>query len=325
MLATTTPPTALTTSHQPEQRVSLEQLLALAKSVIDSVRSENSKRAYERSLKSFFQWYMDKGQPALCKPIIQAYVDELRGQGLGAVTINQRLTTVRNLVKEAIDNGLLDAHQAGGILRVKGEKKEGKRLGNWLSKDQAQKLINAPDAATLKGLRDRALLAVLIGCGLRRAEAARLTFGHIQQREGRWVIVDLVGKREKTRSVPMPAFAKGAVDAWAAAAGLDLPITNRGEIFRPVNKGGRMAGENMTAQSVFETVKHYAEAQGLKIAPHDLRRTFAKLARKGGADLKQIQLTLGHASIKTTEIYLGEEQNLTDAPCDKLGLSLGAD
>lgn len=166
-------------------------------------------------------------------------------------------------------------------------------------------MLERPDTSTLKGLRDRALLAVLIGCGLRRAEAASLEFSHIQQREGRWMIVDLVGKRNKTRSVPMPSWCKAAIDAWARVAGLE--------------------GELMTAQSVFETVKFYADELGLAVTPHDLRRTFAKLARKGGADLKQIQLTLGHASVKTTEVYLGEEQSLTDAPCDRLGLKLSAE
>ncbi len=81
----------------------------------------------------------------------------------------------------------------------------------------------------------------------------------------------------------------------------------------------------MTAQSVFETVKMYAERIGMKsIAPHDLRRTFAKLAHKGRAALEQIQLSLGHASIQTTERYLGVQQDLTDAPCDHLGLKLAS-
>lgn len=86
-----------------------------------------------------------------------------------------------------------------------------------------------------------------------------------------------------------------------------------------------MQRESLTPQAVFSVVASYAGQVGLAIAPHDLRRTFAKLARNGGADLKQIQLSLGHASVKTTEVYLGEEQNLTNAPCDWLGLNLGSD
>jgi integrase/recombinase XerD len=99
----------------------------------------------------------------------------------------------------------------------------------------------------------------------------------------------------------------------------------RGRVFRPVNKGDNLVGDSMTAQSIFETVKKYAAEIGLKeIAPHDLRRTFAKLAHKGRAALEQIQLSLGHASIQTTERYLGVRQDLTDAPCDRLGLKLAS-
>jgi integrase len=101
---------------------------------------------------------------------------------------------------------------AAGIQRVKGAKRQGVRMGNWLTHKQAEDLINAPDPNRLKGKRDRALLAVLIGCGLRRSEAAALTFAHIQQREGRWVIVDLIGKHGRVRSVPMPSWAKVAID-----------------------------------------------------------------------------------------------------------------
>ena len=89
------------------------------------------------------------------------------------------------MAAEAADNGLLAPEQAVGILRVKGVKSKGIRVGNWLSLPQAQALLGAPDVATVKGLRDRAMLAVLLGCGLRRSEVAALTFVHVQQRDGR--------------------------------------------------------------------------------------------------------------------------------------------
>ncbi len=111
-----------------------------------------------------------------------------------AVSINVRITAVRKLAVEAADNGLLVPELASGIMRVKGVACKGLRLGNWLSVQQAQKLLNAPDATTPKGLRDRAIQAVLLGCGLRRSEVAALTTAHVQQRDGRWCIVDLVGE-----------------------------------------------------------------------------------------------------------------------------------
>jgi site-specific recombinase XerD len=280
--------------------------------VLNTVDSGETKRAYNRALTDFATWRLFRGMD-FNRAAVQAYKAELLASGMGAVNISQRLTAIRKLAQEAADNGDLDQAIAGGIQRVKGVRREGKKLGNWLTKEQAQQLINTPDITTLKGLRDRAILAVLIGSGLRRSEAASLTCEHIQQREARWVIVDLVGKRNKTRSVPMPCWTKAAIDAWTEAAGI-----SEGRIFRSVRKGSSLAGDSMTAQGIYNMVRGYLPG----IACHDLRRSFAKLAHKGGAALEQIQLSLGHASIKTTEVYLGVSQNLTDAPCDHLGLAL---
>jgi integrase len=210
---------------------------------------------------------------------------------------------------------LLAPELAAAIGRVKGAKRHGTRTGNLLTQSQAEQVLALPDRATHKGKRDRALLCLLIGCGLRREELAQLTVEHIQQRDARWVLVDLMGKGRRVRTVPMPTWTRMAIDQWVTAAGI-----TGGRLLRAVNKGGRIVGEGMTAQSVFETVEQYGRRIGMEIAPHDLRRTFAKLAHKGHAALEQIQISLGHASIQTTERYLGIEQDLTDAPCDHLGL-----
>lgn len=286
--------------------------------VVDSLTSEHSKRAYERHLREFIRWHSETGQTEINKAVVQRYAAQLRHAGMSPASINQKLSAIRKLALEAADNGAIDSQIANGIKAVKGIRQEGTRTGNWLTKQNAQKILNAPDTSKLKGLRDRAILAALIGCGLRRAEAAKLTFGHIQQRDGRWVLVDLIGKRNKVRSVPMPNWSKKAIDEYASVAGL-----KEGAVFRPINKGGRITGERMTEQAIYNVVTEYAEAAGCgEIAPHDLRRTFAKLAHKGGSSLDQIQLSLGHGSIQTTERYLGVEQDLIDAPCDHLGLRL---
>ena len=110
----------------------------------------------------------------------------------------------------------------------------------------------------------------------------------------------------------MPAWAKAALDEWTGAVAITA-----GRVFRRVHKGGFINGETMTAQAVHDVVKEYGN-----LAAHDLRRTFAKLAHKGGAGIDQIQLSLGHASIVTTERYLGVTQDLTDAPCDHLEIKI---
>lgn len=286
--------------------------------VLDGLPAENSRRAYRRHLEEFFIWHASEDRPELNKALINKYVKSLRASKLSSSTINQKLSSIRKLASEAEDNDLLDSKIANGIRAVKGVPFRGRRTGNWLTKEEGQMWLNAPDIKTLKGIRDRALLAVLIGCGLRRAEAAILSVSHIQQREGRWAIVDIVGKRDKMRTVPMPSWAKATIDSWTYAARIES-----GFIFRQVNKGGNVMGEGFTEQAIYNIVVGYAkklEKQG--IAPHDLRRTFAKLAHKGGSPIDQIQLSLGHDSIQTTEKYLGVEQDLTDAPCDHLGLRI---
>lgn len=286
--------------------------------VVDALPSENSRRAYQRHLEEFFLWHRRQNRPELNKALINRYVKVLRERKLSSATINQKLSAIRKFASESEDNELLDSRIAGGIRAVKGVSFRGRRTGNWLSREDAQKWLNAPDVKTLKGVRDRALLAVLIGCGLRRAEAACLSFSHIEQREGRWAIVDIVGKRDKMRTVPMPSWAKAAVEAWKTAARLE-----EGFVFRRVNKGDNLMGESITPQAIRDIVVAYAaKLENTGIAPHDLRRTFAKLAHKGGSTIDQIQLSLGHDSIQTTEKYLGVEQDLTDAPCDHLGLRI---
>jgi integrase/recombinase XerD len=291
---------------------------AVVRMVLDGLPSEHSRRAYGRALSDFFRWHRGVDRPRLSKAVVQRYAAELREAGMAPSSVNQRLSAIRKLAAEAADNGALDPQVANGIRAVKGARSEGRRTGNWLTREEAQEWLGAPDRRTLKGRRDRALLAVLIGCGLRRSEAAGLTFEHVQQRDGRWVLVDLIGKRDKIRSVPMPNWAKAAIDEWSRASGV-----SEGLVFRAINKGDRVVGDGITPQAIYNIIVGYAGALEKKgVAPHDLRRTFAKLAHKGGAAIDQIQLSLGHESIQTTEEYLGVEQDLTDAPCDHLGLRL---
>jgi site-specific recombinase XerD len=293
--------TAITIQQDPQ---------AVIRLVLDGLTSENSRRAYSKALTDFLAWFDAEGRPGLSKATVQRYKAVLQEKGLSPASINLRMSAIRKLAQEAADNGLVDQNMANGIARVRGVKSQGVRAGNWLTKEQAQALLETPDITKLKGLRDRAILAVMLGAGLRRSEVAALTFDHIQQREGRWVIVDLVGKGNRVRTVPTPAWAKVAVDEWTQTAGITA-----GRVFHPIHKGGFINGDSMTAQAVHDVVKEYGH-----LAAHDLRRTFAKLAYKGGAGLDQIQLSLGHASIQTTERYLGVTQDLTDAPCDHLGL-----
>src|SRR5664279_4768941 len=147
--------------------------------VLDSVSSPITRRVYNLGLDEFFAWYSQEPRPGFTKATVAAWRVALEARGLGTVSINVRITAVRKLAVEAADNGLLAPELTNGITRVKGVASKGVRLGNWLTVRQAQTLLNAPDATTAKGLRDRATLAVLLGCGLRRSEVAALTVPHV--------------------------------------------------------------------------------------------------------------------------------------------------
>ena len=119
-------------------------------------------------------------------------------------TINVRLAAVRRLAYKPLDAGLLSPELAAGMRRVKGAKKLGMRLGNWLTVEEARCLWQLPNMHSVKGKRDRAILAVLLGCGLRRRELIDLTLDHIQRREDHWAIVDLVGKENTSARFRCP-------------------------------------------------------------------------------------------------------------------------
>ena len=263
-------PAALTYSTPPANVSNTDALESL---VVNSVTSLHSRRAYSRAVKDFIAWYASKpGRPPLSKALVQEYRAALERANLAPSTINVRLAAIRKLATEAADNGLLAPELAAGIARVKGARRQGVSAGNWLTREQARELLQQPDASTLRGKRDRAILALLLGCGLRRSELVGLTAEMIQQRESRCVIVDLVGKGSRVRTVPVPAWVKSALDAWTSAA--DINPAAGGRIFRSINKGGVVWGQGLTEKVVWWVVREYAGALGMQnLAPHDLRRT----------------------------------------------------
>jgi integrase len=130
------------------------------------------------------------------------------------------------------------------------------------------------------------------------------------------VIIDLHGKAGHIRTVPIPLWAKEALDGWTEASGIQA-----GCLFRAINKSGMIWGQGMTPKVLWEIVKRAAEAAGIeKLAPHDLRRTCARLCHLAGGELDQIQFLLRHVSIQTTEYYLGCKQKLRFAVNDNIGI-----
>jgi site-specific recombinase XerD len=200
--------------------------------------------------------------------VVLRYRFFLEQNNLAPATINVRLAVVRRLAYEAADTGLLSPELAADIRRVKGAKRLGVRIGNWLTIDQSKTLLQVSSLETARGKRDRAILSLLIGCGLRRAELVGIRTDDLQIREEHWVIADLIGKGRHIRTVPVPAWAKRAIDGWTEAAGIST-----GRIFRRVSRFGKIWGEGITPKAIWHVVKAAAQRAGIQnLAPHDLRR-----------------------------------------------------
>lgn len=274
--------------------------------VLNSLSSPASRRVYEYAIEQFTAWYCSEPRLAFNRIVVVRYRMHLESRGLAANTINQHLAAVRRLAHEAADSGLLSPELAAGISRVKGVKQLGFRSGNWLTAEQSSNVLKQANGDSLRAQRDYAMLAMLFGCGFRRSELAGLRLDDLQMRQGHWAVVDLIGKGGHIRTVPVPGWVKVALDHWTVAAGI-----TRGRIFRAVARTGKVWGEGISQNVVWYVVKRCCERAGLQhIAPHDLRRTCAKLCHTSGGELEQIQFLLGHASVQTTERYLGCKQNL---------------
>jgi site-specific recombinase XerD len=178
----------------PKTVLRLPDLDRAKSAVLNSLSSADAQRGYRHAMDEFIEWYCSEPRLSFNRTVVLRYRIHLESRSLAPGTVNLRLGAVRRLAYEAADCGLLSADLAAGVRRVKGVKKLGVRLGNWLTPEQGETLWQTPDPLKLKGKRDRALLAILLACGLRRNEAVELNCSHLQQREEHWAIVDLKGK-----------------------------------------------------------------------------------------------------------------------------------
>jgi site-specific recombinase XerD len=197
--------------------------------VLNTLASAHSRRSYEYAIERFIAWYCDEPRLAFNRTVVVRYRSFLESLSLSASTINLHLSAIRRLADESAENGWLMT----GIRRVKGVKLLGRRIGNWLTGNQARELLNSASQDTVRGIRDRAMLGLLLGCALRRSEVVGLRLDQLQLREGHYVIVDLVGKGGRLRTVPVPAWSKSLVDVWHCRSGV-----NEGKVFRRVLKNG---------------------------------------------------------------------------------------
>ena len=188
-------------SDRQKTKLGLPDLEHVKSAVLVSLRSPESQRSYRHSIEDFVWWYCSEPRLSFNKAVVTRYRIHLEDKLLAPGSINVRLAAVRRLAYEAADTGLLSPDLAAGIRRVKAAKKLGMRLGNWLTVDEARSLWQLPNWHTVKGKRDRAILAVLLGCGLRRKELIDLTVEHIQRREEKLRSLRPFLAREQRRAV----------------------------------------------------------------------------------------------------------------------------
>jgi len=183
------------------------------------------------------------------------------------------------LVGEARRLGLVGVEEAANLTDIPNIRQKGTRLGNWLT---------------------RVILALLVGCALRRTELAELEVSTIQMRENRWVLADLEGKGRRIRTVAIPLWVKGGIDAWMSASGIE-----EGRLLRSIRKGGKLGG-SLSDWAVWSVVEQSARQIGIEhFGAHDLRRTCAKLCRKSGGDLEQINSCWDTARSRPQSVTLG--------------------
>src|SRR6516165_4770312 len=216
--------------RSPKSVLKLPDLEQSKTAVLNSLTSACSQRTYDHAIREFIDWYCSEPRLAFNKTVVTRYRIALEQKPYAPATISLRLAAVRRLAYEAADCGLLSADLAAGIRRVRGARRLGIRIGNWLTAEEGNRLIGAFGSFGPRQLRNRAMVAVLIGCGLRRAEAAALKIEDIQLREGHWIIADLKGTGGHIRTAPVPDWVKARVDAWTTSACLTTGI-----LFRAIN------------------------------------------------------------------------------------------
>jgi integrase len=293
------------------------------KTLVDLIangKSENTRIAYRRAVQDFQEWATVYGT-GFNRQSIRGYMEYLLRNGYSPATINQRLSALRSLAKELYLGGVIPQRSADNIIDLENVPKSGTRTGFWLTDFQSRKLIKTPDRETLKGKQEALIIALLLGCALRREEASELRTEQIQKRNGHYIIANLEGKGNKTRTIPIAPWVADIIKDWKKATGI-----TGGKLLRAVNRGDELAGRLMTRgghktdggvspTAIYNIVKDLAKRALLpELSPHSLRRTWANTAYRQEAPLDQIQKILGHSSLKTTEIYLGLNQVDLDDP-----------
>jgi integrase/recombinase XerD len=278
----------------------------LSRQAVERGLSRHSMEAYAHDLSVFQSWCRDAGiAPAqLDAAALTSYLEALADRGLAVSSQRRHLASLRGLARELIDEKIIERDPAPAVkLRP-----HPRKLPRTLSPRDIENLIGAIDANDARGLRDRAMLEMAYGCGLRVSELVGLQLHQVNLAAGAVIVL---GKGGKERMVPMGGAAMRALKAY---------FDRRDEILNPPGDGKRdqkkvarrvsavfitRLGRAMTRQGFFKALKGWAagDPRLAWISPHTLRHCFATHLLEGGADLRAVQEMLGHSDISTTQIY----------------------
>ncbi len=285
-----------------------------------NLENPNTRRAYQNDLRHFMR-FTGIVRPAEFRIITRAHViawrKELEELLLSPASIRRKLSALGALFDFLCDNNAIAHNPVNGVKRPKEGANEGKTSA--LSDAQAKRLLDAPDGATLKGKRDRAILAVLLYHALRRAELCSVYVEDYALRRGVPTLA-VHGKGGKIRYLPVHPAAVRCIEEYLDAGGHRADLS--GALFRPVKSRTGNLENAISGTAIYGSiVKHYAEAAGIPltaIRPHGLRATAATNALEHGADIAKVQEWLGHSNISTTRLYDKRNTRPEDSPTFKV-------
>ena len=319
------------TTFQPDQTLAAKSLLATKHDQLGQLHLEPGKRSataknYYTSIKQFNEF---RGDDFPTRGILEAWRDTMLASGVSVRTVNARLSAVRKLLRAvAADTTDLQVKlvfeswaNVENAKAVKVQDETDADYGLRLALSEVQALVKSFDTTTAKDLRDRALLAVMVGAGLRVSEAVDLTMRDVfltENESGQRGIKVRNGKHHKSRVVVLNGWNSWiiqAVEAYTAVLELTA-LTNPDEyIFRSVSRWGNDTGKPLStrgAQRAIEALTIERHGKPQTINAHDLRRTYAKLCKASGMTWEALQRNMGHSSVEITQRYVGQSVDWSD-------------
>jgi integrase/recombinase XerD len=280
--------------------------------------NEATRRTYQAALKDFMR-FTGIERPEEFRQVTRAHViawrDELVTRGVSATTIRNRLSAIGSLFDYLCERNAVTHNPVKGVKRPSTDSNEGKSPA--LGDHQARRLLDAPDSETLKGKRDRAILAVMLYHALRRAELCKLKVRDFRQERRGVPHLKVSGKGGKTRFVPLHPAASGLITDYLDASGHAKDEAS--PLFRPLHHWrAAESADAITPDGVYRMVREYSKGLGFEIGAHSLRATAATNALDHQADIAKVQEWLGHANIATTRLYDRRKTRPEDSPTFKV-------